>query len=518
MADRLTSDQLEAMFRRASGHEEMPPGWTPVGAWVRVSSGAQDEENQVPAVIQYCTGRKYWPVVWYIVHAKSAFHGKHQGILDQAVDDMRSGKTAVLVIWHSDRLERRHDGKTKTLLGTLAEFGDAGGRVESTLEPTLGQLDFGGQVTTFITGLMNNEKSKHISQQVGIAFDRIRANGAVSTRPPWGFDTEGEKYNRRLIPTDECRTYAPVIFDRCIAGDSLRTIAKWLETQSVRPMFGGKWSETAVRNIIRNRVYAGRLLDSQRKTVVTCEAVISAATFERANKALSSRERRGPQAAQKPLLAKLKCPRCGSPMYRIHGAGRGKTYFYYRCFGSGAQRKGCGNMVRYERLENMVAVRMLAWHDEPHQIRSWVEGRNWDAEIADIVQSIRELDPTDRGYRARNAELLAELEEYQRLNDEESTSGRWDVVNVVNDDGSIMTRGQYFYGLYEPYLEDGDVDPAREYLMTFDIRAEKLPCCAGIHLIIEGREDSVHEEDCADAELGSGFPLQLGQVGLLPAG
>ena len=229
MADRLTADQLEATFRRASGHDAMPAGWTTVGAWVRVSSGKQDEENQVPSLVKYCIDHKYWPVVWYIVHAKSAFKGEHQDVLDQAVDDMRSGKTAVLAIWHSDRLERRHDGKTKTLLGTLAEFSDAGGRVESTLEPTLGQMDFGGQVTTFITGLVNHEKSKHISEQVNLAKDRITANGAVSSRPPWGFYTEGEKYNRKMFPTDTCREYVPQIFARCIAGESLRTIAIWLK-------------------------------------------------------------------------------------------------------------------------------------------------------------------------------------------------------------------------------------------------------------------------------------------------
>jgi DNA invertase Pin-like site-specific DNA recombinase len=497
MADRLTADQLEATFRRASGHDAMPAGWTTVGAWVRVSSGKQDEENQVPSLVRYCIDHKYWPVVWYVVHAKSAFKGEHQDVLDRAVDDMRSGKTAVLVIWHSDRLERRHDGKTKTLLGTLAEFSDAGGRVESTLEPTLGQMDFGGQVTTFITGLVNHEKSKHISEQVGLAFDRIRSNGAVSNRPPWGFYTEGEKYSRKMIPADECREYVPQIFKRCIAGDSLRTIAEWLDTQPVTPMFRGTWNETAVRNILRNRAYAGRRLDGNGKTVLICEAVVSADIFERANEALSTREHRGPQAANKPLLAKLKCARCGNPMYRIHGTGRGRYYFYYRCFGSGAQRKGCGNMVKYERLEKMVAVRVLAWHDEPHQIREWVPGKNWDSEIADTVQSIRELDPLEAADEARRPGLMEQLKGYQRLNEEESTDGTWDAVDVLNDDGSVMTRGQYFYDLYEPYLDGGDVDPAREYLKTFDIRAERAECCHGIRVLINDREDAAHEEDCS---------------------
>ena len=261
------------------------------------------------------------------------------------------------------------------------------------------------------------------------------------------------------------------------------------------------WSESAVRNILHQRAYAGRWIDGHGKTVVTCESVIDADVFERANQALSTREHRGPQAKNKPLLAKLKCARCGSPMYRIHGTGRSRYYFYYRCFGTKKTglRKGCGNMVKYERLEKMVAVRVLAWNDEPHQIREWVPGKNWDSEIADTVQSIRELDPLEAADEARRPDLMEQLKEYQRLNEEESTDGTWDAVDVLNDDGSVMTRGQYFYDLYQPYLDGGDVDAAREYLKTFDIQAERAECCHGIRVLINDREDVAHEEDCENA-------------------
>lgn len=500
MADRLTPGQLDEMFRHASGHGEMPPGWTRVGAWVRVSSGGQDEENQVPAVIRYCTERRYWPVVWYVVHAKSAFHGEHQDVLDQAVADMRAGKTAVLVSWHSDRLERRHDGKTQTLMGTLAEFTDAGGRVESVQEPTLGDLDFGGQVTTFITGLINHEKSKHISEQVNLAFERIAANNAVRGNVPWGYVLSGPKYNKKQYATDVCREYVPQIFARCAAGESLRSICEWLDSEGVKPYKAVKWHERSLWVIIKNRAYTGRRMSKDAKTLGSCEAVIDAALWRRANDAMKTRPKRGASAKNKPLLAALKCARCGSPMYRILVGGnrdRAKKRYYYRCAGRGPQRKGCGNMVRYERLENMVAVRVLAWNDEPYQLRNWVEGKNWDAEIEEVTQSIHELDPRDAGYRRAHDELLDELDELQRLNEEESTAGQWAVTDVLNEDGSKMTKGERFYDLYQPYMDGGSVGPAREYLRTFDIRAERLSCCAGIRVLINDREDAAHDEDCS---------------------
>ena len=58
----------------------------------------------------------------------------------------------------------------------------------------------------------------------------------------------------------------------------------------------------------------------------------------------------------KPLLAGLKCAPCGSPMYRIHAGSRdGGKYYYYRCAGSGPQRKGCGNVVPLAQTETIVA-------------------------------------------------------------------------------------------------------------------------------------------------------------------
>jgi hypothetical protein len=186
-------------------------------------------------------------------------------------------------------------------------------------------------------------------------------------------------------------------------------------------------------------------------------------------------------------------------MYRKRG-GSTTRWTFYRCEGSGPQRKGCGNLVEFHRLENMVAVRVLAWHDEPYQLREWVDGKNWDAEISDTVQSIHGLDPLeDDDYAEHHAGLIAELKEYKRRNAEEGTAGGWAYTDVLNAEGSVMTKGQRFYDLYQPYMDGGDVGPARDYLKTWDIRAEKITCCGGIRVIINGREDRVHEAGCEHA-------------------
>jgi DNA invertase Pin-like site-specific DNA recombinase len=472
-------DETVSRYRAAL---ESWPG-EPAGIWLRASSGKQDEALQLPQVLKHCADQGYRPVKWYVIHGKSAYHGKHQSDLDQALEDMRHGETTVLAIWHSDRLERRPG---KALLDVLAEFGDAGGRVESVQEPQLGKADFGSQVMTFIAGLNNYDKSKHISEQVHLAYDQIRANGGTVSRAPWGYVTEGPKLNRRLVPTDLCKTYIPLVFQRCIDGDSCLTIAKWLVAEQVPTTTGKTWHEGSVRDLIKNGTYAGRRMRRAKKgetrtTFQHCPeaAVIDMDTFKRANDALKNRDKRGPRSPRtntvKPLLAKLRCLRCGSPMYRHqnwHTRNRTERYLY-RCFGRAPQRKGCGNTVPLAETELIVSA-LFVTSDEPYQVKKWVKGTNWDAEIADTVQSIQELDPMANDYDERHAVLVAELREYKHKNEHEATPGRWDDVDTGK------TIGQYFGGL--------DAEGQREFLKGYDIRVEAGD---GIHVVVDNKDYGV---------------------------
>jgi hypothetical protein len=406
---------------------------------------------------------------------------------------MRHGEMAVLAIWHSDRLERRPG---KALLEVLAEFGDAGGRVESVQEPQLGQADFGSQVITFIAGLNNYDKSRHISEQVKLAQDQIRANGATVSRAPWGYVTEGPKYSRVLVPTDLCQQYVPVIFQRCIDGDSCRTIARWLDAERVPTTTGKLWHEGSVRDLIRNGTYAGRRMrrpkagdkSRTRTTFQYCPeaAVIDMDTWKRANDALQNRDKRGPDSPRanpvKPMLAKLRCLRCGSPMYRHQNwhSGNNTGRYTYRCFGRAPQRQGCGNSVPLTETELLVVSLVFVGSKDPYRTRDWVKGENWDAQIADTVQSIQELDPMTDDYDERHAALVTQLREYKHKNEHEATSGRWDEVDTGK------TIGEYFVGL--------DTEGQRQFLKDYDIRVEtaKLGASDGVHLVIDNRDLGIY--------------------------
>jgi site-specific DNA recombinase len=440
----------------------------PAGVWVRVSTGGQDEAQQVPAVEAHCQTHGYTIAKRYELNDKSASKGEQQATLDEMLEDMRDGTIKVLVCWRSNRLERRGVSAIYKLLGDVKK---ACGRIESTTEPLFGVGDLTGEATTALSAIIDNQFSVKLSEDTNRAIQSIKANGFVyNGNAPWGFDIVGPKYGKTLKPTKLALEYVPQIFERCIAGDSLRTIAAWLDSESVPTARGGKWHEGSVRWIIRCREYAKH-------------DVIRPSVHDRANDALKNRPKRGPAKPNRPMLAKLKCARCGSPMYRIT-AGKAKKEFY-RCTGSGPQRKGCGNMVPFALTEFLVASQIFVKSTEPHTRKTWVDGQSWDDEISNVKQALREAVEAER-FDAMPA-LQASLEE---LRSRESVPGHYESVKTGK------TVGEHFWTL--------DNDGKRDYLTTRDIRVEKTEGLCPVRVVIDGieHEVTVREWNAANRALG----------------
>ena len=443
----------------------------PAGIFVRVSTGGQEEAQQIPAVEGHCESHGYIIAKRYELNDKSASKGEQQAKLDEMLEDMRNGTIKVLVCWRSNRLERRG---VVAVYKLLSDAKKAGGRIESTTEPLFGIGDMTSEMLTTFGAISDEQFSIKLSEDTSRAIQSIKASGHVyNGNAPWGFDIVGPKYGKTLALTDLARMYVPQIFQRCIDGDSLRTIAAWLDSENVPTARGGKWNEGSVRWIIRTRAYAGRHLNGKGETVFECEAVISPSIFDRANEALKSRPKRGPAKPNRPMLAKLRCNRCGSPMYRIT-AGKRKREFY-RCTGSGPQRKGCGNMVPFELAEFIVASQIFVHSTEPHLIKNWVDGQSWDNEISEVKQDIREAADAER-FEEMPA-LQAKLADYRSR---ENIPGHYEYVETG------QTVGAHFWSL--------DNDGKRAYLATRDIRVEKVPAevdLSGIRVVIDGQERAI---------------------------
>ena len=189
---------------------------------------------------------------------------------------------------------------------------------------------------------------------------RIRTAGVFVGKPPFGYEVAGEKYARKLVPSTEGRRLIPEVYQRCIDGQSLATIGAWLEEQT-----GLKWWPRRVSGTLRNSVYRG-VQEDEGRPVHRCEALVDAAMWKRANDALGRHGKRGPENKLDPALLSgvLYCgnPDCpagpDSPMYRHRSSKANGNREYYRCYGVGSQRKGCGNMVRLVTLDGIVGMLM----------------------------------------------------------------------------------------------------------------------------------------------------------------
>ena len=171
-------------------------------------------------------------------------------------------------------------------------------------------------------------------------------------------------------------------------------------------------------------------------------------------------------------------------MYRKMIGGRLSRRYAYRCEGQGPQRRGCGNVVPYEQTERIIADRIFMTSTDPHEEKQWVEGWNYDAEIADTVQAINALNPLDEADEMHRPALIAQLRDYQRKNEEEAITGGYEWVKTD------MTTGEYFDSL--------DAEGKRAYLLTSDVRVEKVlnpplepGASVGLHVVIDGVDHGV---------------------------
>ena len=378
-------------------------------------------------------------------HDKSAYKGEQQEALDQVIADMHAGIIKVLVVWHSDRIDRR--GVLEALL-FLKQVKDAGGRVESVQEGLLDERN----LTTIINAHMNNQKSEHLSEQVQLAYNRIRENRAFQGVAPFGYEITGSKYDKRLVIVAELRLVVAEIFARVIAGESLADICNWLDTLKVKRAKGEArdrhyargdvtpWWPAMLQRLIRHPAYSGRYYckhydkdagDGTGKVttyVHECEAIVTQRVQRQAIEALRNREKRGAKAdpANAAMLrGVILCDRCDdSPMYKANLKTTGRPdsprRLHYRCWGRGRhdRRRSCGNTVPMDLADATVSKIIAVTFNRPVMRYELIKGHDWEDEIQavrDEIAGLGALGLSDDEEDARRAELRAERDRLSSL-------------------------------------------------------------------------------------------------------
>jgi site-specific DNA recombinase len=330
-----------------------------------------------------------------------------------------------IVASSADRLSRKYfDG------GWLREWAERNGKKLYVVKMRLGWPDSGNGLVWAIEFERAQQELEDITERIGRQRQALTAAGKLWGRVPFGYTSEGPKYDRRMVPTEEGRYYVPLIFERLIEGWSQNQIAQWLRDEGVQPESGTWWTRT-IGLLIKNPAYMGHRCardfipaDEEEKidgkvirwrygdtwvtyprwvygkTIHRCEPLVDAATWRQANEALSDvRPKRGRYvAANRAMLAgALYCAECeDSPMYRHHSPsprkGRARVpMFYYRCRNR-AQRASCGLMLRMEAVDEAADL-IMRRHVRPVTKKQIERGNlaQIEKELEDIRFELRRL-------------------------------------------------------------------------------------------------------------------------------
>src|SRR5215469_1543534 len=136
-----------------------------------------------------------------------------------------------------------------------------------------------------------NAEWEEIRERSIRAQTELRERWMLVGRPPWGYMPVGDKYHRTIVPTDQGRKFVPQIFQHIADGDSLMTMAKWLDSVGAKPSNSESWSPKSVALMIRTRTYTGKRFDSVGRVVMTVEPLVDAKLWDRANKRLDNAPR-----------------------------------------------------------------------------------------------------------------------------------------------------------------------------------------------------------------------------------
>jgi site-specific DNA recombinase len=324
------------------------------------------------------------------------------------------------------------------------------------------------------------QERQQIIGRISRELEALRNAGKLTGRPPFGYTSEGEKYDRRLVPTDEGRKYIPLIFNYVIEGWSLEQVAQWLRSEGVKPPLSEGWWAATIGILIRNPTYMGhrcamaivppddaeiqdgkivryrygdRWVQKPRwvygKTIHRCEPLVSAAVWKKANEVVTNRTKRGysDPAKRAMLSGVLYCPNCpDSPMYkttpskRLQATCRYLTV-YYRCFGRGSQRQSCGNMVPLEDVDAAVNEIIAATFDVPVMKREIIYGNEAEIEarVEEIKFEIQQLGSHDLSDEDYDRELARQRAERDRVAN----------LDRVPDRVDLVPTGDTYYGLWQ---------------------------------------------------------------------
>jgi len=295
-------------------------------AFIRVSTGSQDETSQVKVIDDYAAQNGVRIVKTFRLHGYSASGGTQEPALREAIADIARGDYSALVVTESSRLDRREDldAQAEIILAIRA----AGGTVISIAEPQFGKTDFAGRIVTLVAQHANAEKSRTIKQQTYRGISMIRDNNALHGSLPMFWEARGDRYAKQAYCTDPA--VVADIYQRVANGESLRSIGR----RHGRPDNGKTLYPNSIVKLVRFTANHTGVIECRYTHGGQTETwahevtpVVESPLWWRANRVLDAnmgefRANKGGRPVASPsnwISGILDCPECGGKLYMAAG-------------------------------------------------------------------------------------------------------------------------------------------------------------------------------------------------------
>jgi len=315
----------------------------------------------------------------YVDDDVSAYSGRSRPAYTRLLEDLTDGLRDAVIVWHMDRLHRRPI-ELEQFVATCTRAGVAD---LVTLHGNINLASGDGLLLARVVAAYAAKESDDKRRRGGRKMQELAEAGKPhggGTRP-FGFDTD--KVTHRADEAEVIRALAA----RALAGESLTSLAKWLDESQVRTVTGKPWRTPTVRQLLLNpRMYGMRSHRGETLTPAVWQPIISAADGERLRLLLTDPARRTNRTARRYVLSGLcRCGLCGAVMYSVPRFEDRR----YLCR-SGTDFGGCGRMAIYaDKLERFLVDAVLLRLDSPVMDKALTGNGHDDKEASALAVAIQ---------------------------------------------------------------------------------------------------------------------------------
>lgn len=161
--------------------------------WLRVSTGEQHVENQLPD-LQGWAERRGWEVVKTYQLEESAWHQGYLRTLSEVVNDARHGLFTILLVWALDRLSREGPQATLEIVNRLEKMHCHVYSYQEAWTEVQGEMR---ELLLAIAGWIARQESVRRSERTKAGMARARAAGHAIGRPKGRKDEKRRKPRRQ---------------------------------------------------------------------------------------------------------------------------------------------------------------------------------------------------------------------------------------------------------------------------------------------------------------------------------